>query len=79
MIRFNKVQSTIVLQKANLKIMKFSYNGTMLQTNVTHCSYITRQYFAPRNIVVNSTCYTMVLHYGVMLHVSTRLKMNFFF
>ncbi len=33
-------QSTTVLQKANLKIRNFSWNGTMLWTDVTHCSYV---------------------------------------
>ncbi len=55
------------LGSKNSKMMKFSWKGTMLRTDVTHCSYIMQQFFAPCNFVANSTCYTTMLHYGVML------------
>ncbi len=51
----------------NSKVMKFLWNDTMLLTDVTHCYYITPWYFAPRNFVENSTCYTKVLRYKVAL------------
>ncbi len=51
----------------------------MLETDVTHCSYFTQQFFVPHNFVaVNGTCYmtkfVTVLCYGVTLHVCTHLN-----
>ncbi len=37
--------------------LQFSWNGTMLQTDVMNCSYVTQQFFVPCNFIANCTCY----------------------
>ncbi len=53
-------------------MLLFSWNGIMLQTDVTHCSYIPKQLFALCAFITKHTCYEMRLRYRVTLYVCTR-------
>ncbi len=47
-------------------MLQFSWNGTMLQTDVMHYSYIPQYFFAPCNFFTNSACY--VTQFATVLH-----------